>query len=126
MNEGYGNSDLAREYFRVARIGSQEPGKYKHIRRLIREAEKDIPQYFRDHGSLQGLGLPGIGKETVRVCESIMTHGLESASRFLTAAKPDPESAASHRTSGATKFIKRWTEDDPAWSNVVRDLEDRL
>ncbi|MFH1073198.1 MAG: hypothetical protein V1743_07260 [Nanoarchaeota archaeon] len=69
----YTNKELADEYYRSFR--HDFCFKYtnrKFIIRNILEAAVDIPQFYRNQGSLQGLKVSGIGPKTISVLEKIL------------------------------------------------------
>lgn len=61
----YTNMDLAHDYMLETVTNKMNIRVYKRISRIIEEAKEDIPQFYLDRGSLDGLKIPGIGSDTI-------------------------------------------------------------
>ena len=73
------NQELANEYLKVSRPYCRDFEKCNEIAGIIREAEIDITEFFRQNLSLSGLKIRGIGKVTIGILEPILSQGGEKA-----------------------------------------------
>jgi hypothetical protein len=129
MRKCYTNADLAEGYFNAASAHARNVATYVRIAELIRIAPQDIPQYHHDHGSLRGLRVPGLGRQTLHVCELVMQSDMQQAHHDLASKVPSPSVVLSGTPSPVKHECSlgdRWTGDAPAWTKVVEGLEKEL
>jgi len=76
--ERYTNEELATDYLRI--ISTRKPNiKYQQVREIIKSSQINIPAYFAEKKSLTELKVPGLGKGTIEILESILSEGAEKA-----------------------------------------------
>ncbi len=73
------NRQLGNDYVSVANQLSGSPMSLRTIGNRIGLSDINIPEYFRENGSLDGLKIPGIGKKTIDVLYLILTEGHDKA-----------------------------------------------
>ncbi|MAG16086.1 hypothetical protein CMO88_03425 [Candidatus Woesearchaeota archaeon] len=78
------NQTLAEQYFSVVASGNyRNDSTYRTYRTKIANTGPDISAFFEEHGSLEGLGVTGIGGKTKRVLELILGEGVEAAQQTI-------------------------------------------
>ena len=76
--KNYANKNLALDYLKTMAIKNpQDIYRYMDIKELIIASQIDIPIYFQKNKTLADLKIPGIGKRTISVLETILTIGPE-------------------------------------------------
>ncbi|RLI99752.1 MAG: hypothetical protein DRP03_02580 [Candidatus Aenigmatarchaeota archaeon] len=77
----YTNKELARDYLSVAALSMSNNHMTFLLRQvnIIAQSEVDIPEFYREHGSLAGLEVNGIGKKAKYILELILEKGVDKA-----------------------------------------------
>ncbi len=81
------NNELAKYYFKVAMIGSNDAEIYLRYKRIIAKCEIDIFQFYKRNGSLENLQVDDIGKKTKSILELILKNGLDEAVKITSELK---------------------------------------
>jgi hypothetical protein len=72
MERRYTNEELAGLYFAHASVGASTLYGLSRMKGKIAKSDTDFYKYFHAYGSLEGLKIDGIGKNTMRILERIL------------------------------------------------------
>lgn len=73
-----GNVSLSQEYLQSVSSTTRDIAAFERIARSIRNSPVDIRGYFAEHGNLDELRAPDIGKTTRVRLLPILTHGIDA------------------------------------------------
>jgi len=122
LDENFGNTDLANAYWSAILFADKyQPSKIalrfvSHVFKRISNSRIDIPQFYRQHGSLRNLQVMGIGDRTKAVLETILNgecKGLtlqrdETTGKIIPLAKARPASPSDYPNLKESEDEIRW------------------
>ncbi len=117
------NRELAQDYFSVATQYSEDWITYNLQKRRITKLQIDLPSFYREHGSFEGLNISGIGKKTKGILELILEKGVEEARRIVVERKI--ESLEMEKWPGRSKAPRTGDDVPPSWDDSVGIYESR-
>ena len=133
MRDYVDNGELAREYLAVVGNMGLRGISYRSCVRqagVLRDSEADVQGYFRDHGTLRGLGIPDVTGKTKKVLQDILENGVDEVLTEIIVREPRNSAAVREHARQERKHrIDEETARDECWShhadNAARQLEDR-
>jgi len=123
MDKNYSNEELGRCYFVVTSIYAGSAISLlglKNVRRVISEAEINLADFYREHGSLADLECKGIGSRIKAILELILERGVDAAKKEFAEKKVRPLHTPSL---GKSKRKSTTDEASPSWDDVIRSLD---
>ena len=72
------NVRLSQEYLQSASLTSVDIAVHQRAAQAIQNAPVDIAAYFAEHGTLEGLNVPGVGKTTRVRLLPILERGIDA------------------------------------------------
>ena len=130
MDPEYPNLQLSRDYIRVAaqHVSTDRYQALLRCQRKIREADVDVPAYYREHGNLQDLVINGkpLAELTVRTLEMILEIGVDETEKIVEAARIESMRERDRFALYAkrpSKIGDTYSDDNPSWENAVRTWE---
>ncbi len=119
------NEILARCYFSMASqyCDNREFGKLRRKKEIIEDYDVDIGKYFESRGNIRKLGIKGLGIETVKDLELILSKGIDVAKKIFEERNTKKLNGA--RYFGVDNSVNLNRDNLPSNDNVSKVCENR-